>query len=87
MALSPRSLLLPKSPRLGSASGPGSAGTTWAQRRAASQQLQSDRLQTKLRRLLNADSKENVFHDSPAGGEDEHDHARSVRINFFASAD
>lgn len=78
VALSPRSLLLPKSPRLGSghSHGSGSAGTTWAQRRAASQQLQSDRLQTKLRRLLNADSKENVFHDSPSGRDD--DHSRSV---------
>ncbi|XP_034243402.1 uncharacterized protein LOC117646506 [Thrips palmi] len=92
VAVSPRSLLLPKSPRLGlgglglggSCSGTGStASTTWAQRRAASQQLQSDRLQTKLRRLLNADSKENVFHDSPAGaagaaGDDDLDHALSA---------
>ncbi|XP_026277725.2 mucin-12 [Frankliniella occidentalis] len=65
-ALSPRSLVMPKSPRLG-----GAAGTTWAQRRAASQQLQSDRLQTKLRRLLNADSKENVYYDSSGGGDDD----------------
>ncbi|KAK3930218.1 Protein FAM110C [Frankliniella fusca] len=73
---SPRSLLMPKSPRLGLGHGSsGSAGTTWAQRRAASQQLQSDRLQTKLRRLLNADSKENVYYD---GGDDEHDDAHTV---------